>query len=169
MSSKTWLVGAVAAAMIAVGGYAYVQHRDATALAAQVAQEAADAARAHETAATLAAQLATVAKAAEQARNEAAAKLVAETRPDLPIDLSFRRGLVSTGLVGVFRNTSSKELEFSLDLQSPATGRHIHRSIVLNPHALLEIGALQGWPFAPGQQITMNNPAYRPLVHTVGG
>ncbi len=69
MSSKIWLMAAVVAVMIGVGGYAYVQQRDATALAAQVAQETADAARAHEAATTLAAQLEATAKAAEQARN----------------------------------------------------------------------------------------------------
>ena len=97
------------------------------------------------------------------------AKLASESRPDLPINLTFRQGRVSTGLVGVFRNTSNKELEFSLDLESPATGRHSRRSIVLNPGSRLEIGGLQGWAFARGQRITLNNPLYRPLQHTVGG
>jgi hypothetical protein len=76
--------------------------------------------------------------------------------------------MLSAGLVGVFRNTSSQELEFTLDLESPATGRHVRRAIVLNPNGFLEIGAQQGWAFAPGQRITLNNPTYRPFVRTVG-
>jgi hypothetical protein len=60
-------------------------------------------------------------------------------------------------------------LEFVLDLESPATGRHIRRAVVLNPYALLEIGQREGWAFAPGQRITLNNPTYRPLLATVGG
>jgi hypothetical protein len=75
---------------------------------------------------------------------------------------------MSAGLVGVFRNTSGKELEFTLDLDSAATGRHVHRAVVLNPNGLFEIGAKEGWAFAPGQRITLNNPAYRPVVRTVG-
>ena len=71
--------------------------------------------------------------------------------------------------MGIFRNTSNKELEFTLDLESPATGRHVTRAIVINPNGILEVGAKEGWPFSPGQKITLSNPAYRPVVHTVGG
>jgi hypothetical protein len=186
MNSKKWQVGAVVVALMSVGAYAYVQHRAATDLTARVAEESADATKAHEAAATLAAQLAATAKAAEQARSEATAneaqataeqqqldatkaKLAAEARPDLPVNLSFRRAVLHPGLVGVFRNTSSRELEFLLDVDSPATGDHFRRSIVLNPRSFVEIGARQGWPFAPGQRVTLNNPVYRPLLQTVGG
>jgi hypothetical protein len=87
----------------------------------------------------------------------------------LPVNLSFRKGLQSQGLVGVFRNTSARELEFTIDVESPATGRQFRITRVLNPNGMSEIGAQQGWVFAPGQRITLNNSAYRPRQFTVGG
>jgi hypothetical protein len=195
MNSKAWQVATLvlALAAVGVGAYAFTQHSEVTALTTQLAAATADAKQAHDTASNLSAQLATMTKDAEQVRAEAAglqnqvqateaqataeqqqlltteAKLAAEARPDLPVNLSFRKALLSAGLVGVFRNTSSQELEFVLDLESPATGRHIRKSVVLNPNGFLEIGAQQGWPFAPGQRIMPNNPAYRPRAYTVGG
>jgi hypothetical protein len=186
MRINSWHVPAFVFALTGVGTYAYVQHGAAVALTARATEATADANQAHEAATNLSRQLASTEKAAEEARGEAAANeaqatqereqlektqatLAAESRPDLPVALSFRRGLLSAGLVGMIRNTSNRELEFSLDLESPATGRHMRRSIVLNPHALMEIGGHQGWAFAPGQRITLNNPVYRPLLLTVGG
>jgi hypothetical protein len=103
----------------------------------------------------------------QQLLQTAELKLADETRPDLPVNLYFRRALLSAGKVGIFRNTSGREIEFTIDLDSPATGRHEHRTAVLNPNGFLEIGAHQGWAFAPGQHITLNNSAYRPLQFTV--
>lgn len=194
MNSKARQVATLVLGLVAVGvgAYAFTQHSEATALATQLAAATADAKQAHDTASNLSAQLATMTKDVEQVRAEAAglqnqvqatetqataeqhqlqtteAKLAAEARPDLPVNLSFRKGLISAGLVGVFRNTSSKELEFTLDLVSPATGQHVRRAIVLNPNGFFEIGAKEGWAFAPGQRITLNNPAYRPVMRTVG-
>jgi septal ring factor EnvC (AmiA/AmiB activator) len=195
MSNKAWQVSTVVAALVAVGVsvYAFTQHSAVTALTAQLATAAADAKQAHETASSLSAQLAATTKDAAQAHAEAAGlqnqvqtteaqasaeeaqlqtteeKLASEKRPDLPVNLSFRKGLMSQGLVGVFRNTSAKEVEFTLDLESPATGRRFHRAVVLNPNGLFEVGAREGWAFAPGQRISLNNPAFRPVVRTVGG
>jgi hypothetical protein len=187
MSTKAWRVATFVAAVAAVGlgAYAYTEYNAATALTAQLATATADAKQAHDTAASLSAQLAATTKDAAQAHSEAAAteaqaaaeqqqlqttqaKLTAETRPDLPVSLSFRKALLNAGLVGVFRNTSGKELEFTLDLESPATGRHVHRAIVLDPNGFFEIGAKEGWLFAPGQRIMLNNPEYRPVLRTVG-
>jgi septal ring factor EnvC (AmiA/AmiB activator) len=187
MNSKTWQVATFVLALVAVGAgvFAFTQHSAVTDLTAQLAAATADAKQAHDSASSLTAQLAATMKDAEQAHSEAAAtaaqataeqqqlqstqsQLAAEARPDLPVNLSFRKALLSAGLVGVFRNTSSQELEFVLDLESPATGRHIRKSVVLNPNGFLEIGAQQGWPFAPGQRIMLNNPAYRPRAFTVG-
>lgn len=171
MSSKTWQGATCVLALVAVaaGVYAFTQHNAVTDLTATLAAATADAKQAHEAASNLSTQLATATKEAEAHSTAEQQQLAAEARPDLPVNLSFRKALLSAGLVGVFRNTSSQELEFVLDLESPATGRHIRKSIVLNPNGFLEIGAPQGWAFAPGQRIVLNNPAFRPRTYTVGG
>jgi hypothetical protein len=170
---------------IGLGVFAYTEHNTVAALTAQLAAASADAKQAQDKASALSAKLETVTKEAaglqtqvqatqaqasaeQQQLQSTEAKLAAEARPDLPVVVTYRNALLSAGLVGVFRNTSSRELEFTLDLASPATGRHIRRAVVLNPNGILEIGAQQGWAFAPGQQIMLINPAYRPIVKTVG-
>lgn len=153
MGIKAWQIASLvlALAAIGVGGYAYMEHGDATAAHAQAAATQAQAA------------------AEQEQLQTAAAKLADETRPDLPVNFGTRRALLSAGKVGIFHNTSGRELEFTLDLDSPATGRHVRKAVVLNPNGILQIGAHEGWAFAPGQRITLNNPAYRPLQFTVGG
>ncbi len=188
MNSKAWPIATFVVAVLAVGAgvYGLNQHSEVTSLTAQLAAVAADAKQAHDTVSNLSTQLAAATAEAKLAHSTAdataaqataeqqqlqttEAQLAAEARPDLPVNLTFRKALLSAGLVGVFRNTSAKELEFTLDLESGATGRHIRKSVVLNPNGFLEIGAQQGWAFAPGQHIVMNNPAYRPRAYTVGG
>jgi len=170
MSNKTWQISTFVLALVTVGAgvYGFTQHNAVTDLTGHLAAATADAKQAHEAASNLTAQLATMTKEAEAHATAEQQQLAAEARPDLPVNLSFRKALLSTGLVGVFHNTSAQELEFVLDLESPATGRHIRKSVVLNPNGFLEIGAQQGWPFAPGQRIILNNPAYRPRAFTVG-
>jgi hypothetical protein len=169
-----WQTATFVMALIAigVGGYAYLEHSAATALTAQLAAMTADSQQAHKEATTLRDQLAA---AQNQVSNEqqrlqsTEANLAAEARPDLPINLSFRKALLNPGLVAVLRNTSSRELEITLDVESAVTGRRIRRAVVINPNGVWEFGAQEGWPFAPGQRITLNHPAYRPIVQVVGG
>jgi uncharacterized protein YaiL (DUF2058 family) len=167
--TATFLVTLVA---VGVGGYAYMQYSAATTLTAQLAATTADSQQARAEAATLRDQLLA---AQNQVSNEqqklrsTEANLAAEVRPDLPINLSFRRALLNPGLVAVIRNTSGRELEITLDVESSVTGQHARRAVVINPNGVWEFGAQEGWPFAPGQRITLNNPAYRPIVQVVGG
>jgi hypothetical protein len=167
MGIKAWQIATLVIALgaIGVGGYAYMEHGDATAAHAQAAAQA-TAQAAAESAAT---QAQAVAEQEQEQLQTAEAKLADERRPDLPVNFGTRRALLSAGKVGIFHNTSGRELEFTLDLDSPATGRHVRKAVVLNPNGILQIGAHEGWAFAPGQRITLNNPAYRPLQFTVGG
>jgi hypothetical protein len=167
MSSKAWEISTLVLAFTVIGlaGYAYMKHGEVTALTAQLAAATKDAQDAHAQATATEAQ----ATAEQQQLQTTQARLAAEARPDLPVNLSFRQALLSAGLVGVFRNTSGRELEFMLDLESPATGQHVRKAVVLNPNGILEIGAQQGWPFAPGHRYLLNNPAYRPVAGVVGG
>jgi hypothetical protein len=162
----------MALVVVGIGGYAYMQYSAAAALTTQLSEMTADSQQAHAEATTLRDQLAA---AQNQVSNEqhklqsTEANLAAEARPDLPINLSFRKALLNPGLVAVLRNTSSRELEITLDVESSVSGQRIRRAVVINPNGVWEFGAQEGWPFAPGQRVTLNNPAYRPIVQTVGG
>jgi septal ring factor EnvC (AmiA/AmiB activator) len=191
--SKSWQISTLIAGTVAVGTIAYAlsQHSEVLALTAQLgaissqlASANADLKETREKADSLSAQLAASTSEAQQAHAQTAevqakanveqqqlettqARLASEARPDLPVSISFRKALLSQGLVGVLRNNTNRELEFTLDLESPATGKHVRKAVVLNPNSFVEIGTAQGWAFAPGQHIILNNPAYRPMLRTV--
>jgi septal ring factor EnvC (AmiA/AmiB activator) len=86
---------------------------------------------------------------------------------ELPIRLTFHDAVFRSGKVAVLQNLSDSDLEVVLEVQSPANGAHVRRRLVVNAHSLLRFGPSQGWPFAPGQVVTLNNDKYRPLVQTV--
>lgn len=95
------------------------------------------------------------------------AELGAESRPELPLRLSFRDAWLGSGKRAVLENLSDSTLEVVLDVQNPRTGAHFRRAYVINPLALGEIRQTQGRPFASGQLVTVSNPRYRPIVQTV--
>lgn len=184
MSNNGWRMATFTVALIAVGVgfYGFQERRAVNDLTVRLAAVTVEAKQAHDETLSLSAQLAAAMADAKQAHSDAAAseaqattdeqhlqtQLAAEARPDLPVSVQFRKALLGPGLVGVFRNDSGKTLEFTLDLQSDVTGHHVRRAVVLNPNQFIEIGAKQGWPFAPGQRITLENPAYRTVARTVG-
>jgi hypothetical protein len=117
-------------------------------------------------------QLAAAMADAQQAHTQASSEqrlLVKEARPDLPITMGFRPSLLGNGKVAVMQNISNDEIEVTLDVVSPATGLSFHRALVIEPHRVQQIGKAEGWEFATGQQVRLNNPRYRPAGWTVGG
>lgn len=184
----------MAVAVLAVGttAFGYLQYRRADTLAAQLTEagdEARDAA-AEET--RLRAQL----SAAQDRTNSQAEKLLAaerqvETsqahaatmataqpagpvRPDaaavqreLPIRLTFHDAIFRSGKVAILQNLSDNDLEIVLDVQTPGTAAHARHRLTVNARGVLRFGPAQGWPFAAGQVVTLNNGSYRPLVQTV--
>jgi uncharacterized RDD family membrane protein YckC len=88
-------------------------------------------------------------------------------RPELPVRLSFSDALIGPDKRAVLENLSDSALEVVLDVKSPVTGAHFSRTFVINPRSFGQVGRAQGWPFAPGQLVTVSNPQYRPLVQTV--
>ena len=91
----------------------------------------------------------------------------AAARPELPVRLSFRDALIGPHKRAVLENLSDSALEVVLDVKSPVTGAHFSRTFVINPRSFGQVGRAQGWPFAPGQLVTVSHPRYRPLVQTV--
>ena len=105
---------------------------------------------------------------AQQLATEDQQKIVAESRPDLPIRLWFRHVPLTQGETAYLQNLTHRSLEVVLDVQSAATGEHYQHSVVVNPGLLpTPWGPRQGWAFASGQRVTVTNLAYRPLVQSV--
>jgi hypothetical protein len=49
----------------------------------------------------------------------------------------------------------------------PGTNSHARKQLVLAAHAALRMGPAQGWPFKPGQVVTLDNAKFRRIVQTV--
>jgi hypothetical protein len=96
-------------------------------------------------------------------------QLVAEVRPDLPVRVAFRRALLGSGQVALLQNLSNREIQVTLEVSAPATGQHFSRPLVIEPNRTREFGHIEGWEFAAGQEVTLNNAQYRPLSVLVGG
>jgi hypothetical protein len=121
-----------------------MQYRSAVALDERLAAAIADAEATHSDAANLKAELG-AAQAAEvierqqltatqqqvsteqQQLQSIQAQLEAESRPDLPVEVTFRSGMLGQGEVAMLRNTSDETLEVILDAQSPTIGAHFRR------------------------------------------
>jgi len=107
-----------------------------------------------------------------QAKNQLQAsqsRLVAEVRPDLPVRVGFRKAIFGSGQVAVLQNLSNEELQVTLEVTSTANGLHYQQPLVIEPNRIREIGGHEGWEFATGQTVTLNNTQYRPLRVVVGG
>jgi hypothetical protein len=164
-SSHGWKIATALFALLAIGASicSFTQYRTASGLAQQLATltAASDSFKtqlgyAEASATDLTRQLA-------MAREQ----LQSESRPDLPVLLGFRGALLGGGKVAMIRNLSKSTIEIIVEAQSPVTGAHFRRSVVINPLGQAQVGPAQGWSFASGQTISLSNPNYRPLTKTV--
>jgi hypothetical protein len=97
------------------------------------------------------------------------ARLTEVAKPDLPVMVSFRPALLGSGLVAVFKNTNSTQLEVAATFSSAATGIRRGANLVIPGNGMQEIGYAQGWTFAAGQHIRLTNGEYRPAEYQVPG
>lgn len=169
----------LAVATIGAGTCAFTQYRRSSQLHQRLAAASTETtqlkmqlAAAQKNAADLQHQLTSTEQQADsqqQQLQDTQTQLSAAARPDLPIRLGFRRALLGQGEVGMFQNLSNRVLEVTLDVTSPATGARMHRTLTMNPRAIVQIGPGEHWAFAPGQKIELSNPVFRPIVRTVQG
>jgi hypothetical protein len=166
--SGVWRVATITVGMIAAGacGYSFILY---DAFSTELAAARTDGKLAHQEIVSLRAELNSAevqANALQEKLQSAQARLAARARRQLPIRLSFHDALRS-GKVAVLHNLADADLEVVLEVRSPASGEHVRRSLVINAHGLLEIGAAQGWRFSPGQIVTLEKDQYRPIVRIV--
>jgi len=169
-SRPVWKLATIAFGMIALGAcvYSFVLYSEfSTELAA--ARNEVD--LAHQEVVTLRSQLSSMEAQADadqlliQSRHERQA--AAQSQQDLPIELSFHDAISRSGKIAVLHNLADADLEIVLEVESPASGEHIRRPLVINAHGMLQFGAAQGWQFSPGQIVTLNHDNYRPIVRIV--
>jgi DNA repair exonuclease SbcCD ATPase subunit len=106
------------------------------------------------------------AKAAAAEAQAAEAKLAQAERPDLPVRVGFRRGLLG-GIVMVLQNYSGRSLDVETDLQDGTAHTHAGKAVTLDPNKVQRLGKAEGWNIAPGAIVRLSNPQFRPMEKTV--
>jgi hypothetical protein len=166
--STVWKVSAIAFGIMALGACAYSFMLSGT-LASELAAARNDVRLAHNEIANLNTQLRLMEELAEtqqQQLNREHTRFEAQSRRNLPIELTFHEAGRS-GKVALLHNLSDADIEVMLEVQSPASGNHIRRPLVINARGMLQIGQAEGWQFASGQIVSLDKDQYRPLVRIV--
>lgn len=106
----------------------------------------------------------------EVERNQAKEELLAALRaakPDMPIRVSTREALTGAGLVAQFMNNSNRYIAVVATFTNPTTNQSVTTRIDISPNDTKEIGHLEGWAFASGDQILLEHNDYRSSRITV--
>ena len=166
--STVWKALAVALGMITLGACAssFMLYG---ALTSELAAARNDVRLAHNEIANLNTQLRLMEEQAETQQHQLQgeqARLGAQSRRNLPIELTFHEADRS-GKVAVLHNLSDADIEVMLEVQTPASGNHMRRPLVINARGMLQIGPAEGLQFAPGEIVSLEKDQYRPLVRIV--
>lgn len=84
-----------------------------------------------------------------------------ESLPELPIDVSVRESMIGAGKVIQVRNNSNQTLMIILSLNNPTTKQEKSFRLDIPAGRLREIGHLEGWIVASGDDIEIRNEAYK--------
>ena len=102
--------------------------------------------------------------------NQAKADMLAAqltAKPDIPISVSIREALMGSGLVAQLTNNSDRYIAVVATFTNPTTNQSVTTRIDISPNDTKEIGHLEGWAFASGDQILLEHNDYRPSRITV--
>ncbi len=81
-----------------------------------------------------------------------------------PITAVFRAASGDRGSILMLTNVSNVEMTIEARLFNPATGALRTQSFVLLPSRRIEIGWIEGWPFAPGHLVELLHARYAPKL-----
>jgi len=87
-----------------------------------------------------------------------------ESRPQMPIELSYRSAMMGPGLVIELNNTSTRYLTVIVTLINPTLNKKENYRIDLSPNSTKEIGHAEGWAFASGDTIEIVHNEYKTLA-----
>ena len=170
-SRKPSIVAAIGVAVIlfltvvALIGYAITQKNQIEKLKADLAQET-------QTSARLQADLDQTTQKASTLKSELGTttqKLQTELsrKPPLPVGVRYRQAMLGHGLVAAFRNTSTQQLLFVVEVKNPTINGSKTFQLNIAPGMVQEVGYAEGWAFSSGDIISVANAVYEPLKATV--
>ncbi len=81
--------------------------------------------------------------------------------PQLPISVGYRSALMGSGLVGQFKNNSSRYLTVIMSAYNPSLNQSKNFRLDIAPNETKEIGHMEGWVFASGDIVTISHDEYK--------
>jgi len=81
-------------------------------------------------------------------------------KPVLPIEVKYRKALLSNGLVAIFKNKTNEEITVLATFTNPKINVSKSFKLDLGSFSTVEFGHLQGWDFDDGDLITLENNEY---------
>jgi len=100
---------------------------------------------------------------AQLAYRESDYQTAISAKPALPVVVSFRSSILGKGLVAVIENTSDRYLSVVLSVRNPGRSTARRFKLELNPKSSTDFGHLEGWQFAPGDELGLFNDAFGAL------
>jgi hypothetical protein len=89
-------------------------------------------------------------------------KRIEDSKPEMPVAISYRKAMTGRGLVVTFRSVSPRHLAVAVTLTNPSLNQQKQYRIDLAPGQASELGHLEGWTFASGDKIEIRHNEYRP-------
>jgi hypothetical protein len=96
----------------------------------------------------------------QQLADEANTKIQLANQPEIPVRVSFRKALLSSGNVASFNNISGQIIAVAINV-SRASGQGNSFEMTLDPGMTKEIGEREGWAFIAGDTITVTQPEHK--------
>lgn len=93
-------------------------------------------------------------------------QLEAARLPEPNVQVTLRKGFVTTGNVAGFKNTSNQIIAITAELERLSSSLKKSFAITLDPGQVREMGGLEGWAFVPGDKIKISQPGHKQLVVT---
>lgn len=87
-------------------------------------------------------------------------------KPEIPLQLSVRKGIIDAGYVLMIRNPTGQDIIVAAFIQSP-TGQSIERRLVIPANLGKNIGESEGWAFTSRDTVTFKSPGYQDLIYMI--
>jgi septal ring factor EnvC (AmiA/AmiB activator) len=102
-----------------------------------------------------------------QALNAKDPAQIESSKPDLPVQVSFRRSYLGIGLVAKIKNASTHYLTLVMTTRNPTLSTAKRFQIEIKPGDEVDFGHDDGWKFTSGDELALYNDNYQALKVTV--
>lgn len=100
----------------------------------------------------------------KQMASEANEKIQAANQPEVELLVSFRKAMISSGMVAVLKNPTGSTEVFIVELERPSTGSSRRFDLTIDSNQIKEIGEREGWAFVQGDKIHVTQPDHKSLT-----